>query len=93
MRTTFAGLLGLSVFKNVAEEFSMHLLNSEIVDLLVILNIPHLKVVERETIEAIPFGVNIHRAVVGAPEIYSVVLPLANIRDRLAPVINKPLDQ
>ena len=93
MRTGFAGFLGLGVFKNVVEEFGVHPLHSEIVDLLVILDIPHLKIVEGKTIEAIPFRVNVHRAVVGATEINTIGLPLANVRNRLASVIDKPLDQ
>ncbi len=93
MRTAFTGLLGLGIFKNMAQEFGVHLLNREIIDLPVILNIAHLKIVERETIEAVSLGVDVHRAVVGTPEIHPIGLPFANVGNRLAPVINKPLDQ
>ena len=93
MRTGFAGFLDLGVFKNVVEEFGVHFLDGEIVDLFVVFNVPHFKIMERKTVETISLGVDVHRAVVGATEINSVVLPLANVGHGLAPVIDKPLNQ
>ena len=89
MRAGFAGFLDLGVFKNVVEEFGVHFLDGEIVDLFVLFDIPHLEIVERKTIEAVAFGVDVHRAVIGAPEINPIGLPFANVGHGLAPMIDK----
>lgn len=69
MWTAFAGLFRLRVFKNVTQEFGVHLLHGDVVDFLEILNIPQFKTVKGETIEAIAFWIDIHGAVIGTPEV------------------------
>ena len=69
MRTAFTGFFRLSVLKNMAEEFSVHFLHSDIVDYLEVLDIPQFKTMKRETIEAVAFWVNVHRAVIGTPKV------------------------
>ncbi len=53
----------------MAEEFSVHFLHSDIVDYLEVLDIPQFKTMKRETIEAVAFWVNVHRAVIGTPKV------------------------
>ncbi len=69
MRTAFAGFFRLSVLKNMTKKFGVHFLHSDIVDFLEVLDIPQFKTMKRETVEAIAFGVDVHRAVIGAPQI------------------------
>lgn len=69
MGTAFTGFFRLGILKNVTEEFGVHFLYCNIVHFLEVLNIPQFESVERKTIEAIPFGVDIHRAVIGASQV------------------------
>ena len=69
MRTTFTRFFRLRVLKHMAKEFRVHFLHSDIVDLLEVLDIPQFKTMKRETIKTIAFGVDVHRTVIGAPEI------------------------
>ncbi len=64
MRTAFAGFFRLSVLKNMAKEFSVHFLHSDIVDFLEVLDIPQFKIMKRETIETVACGTDVHRAVI-----------------------------
>jgi len=69
MGTAFAGFLRLSVLENMTEEFGVHFLYSDIVDFLEVLHVPQFKTMEWETIKTIAFRIDVHRAVIGAPEV------------------------
>ena len=69
MRTTFAGFFRLGVLKNMAKKFGVHFLHSDIIDFLEVLDLPQFKIMKRETIETVAFGVNVHRAVIGTPKV------------------------
>jgi hypothetical protein len=57
------------------------------------INIPQLEIVERETVEAVALGVDIHRTAVGAPEIKLLCFPLRKLRHLFVTVIIEPGDQ
>jgi len=69
MGTAFAGFFRLRVLKHMAKKFGVHFLHSDIIDLLVVLDIPQFKPMKRETIETIAFGIDVHRAVIGTTEV------------------------
>ncbi len=64
MRTAFAGFFRLGVLKNMAKEFGVHFLYSDVIDFLEVLDIPQFKIMKRETIETVAFGVDVHGAVI-----------------------------
>ena len=74
MRATFAGLVWLG-FKRMTEKSGVHFGDCKLGDLLEVLDITELFVVKRKTVEAIPFWVNVHRAVIRTAKINIPVLP------------------
>ena len=88
MRATFAGLVGFFL-KHMAEKPGMHFGDGKLVDLLEIFDIAQFLIVKRKTVETVAFGVDVHRAVIGASKINILVFPFRDAGNGLTAMVEK----